>query len=138
MTAVIPRVKMILKKTQLINRPGMAGRVAVVGAFDSLETEPQLFESVGQAQDTFGTDTTYNGCAVVPYLFKGASSLLAVNITTESGSTRQKAITTTNLTEALAKIKNEDWDILFIADALTDAFIPIINNYVKNIKHISI
>ena len=132
MTAVIPRVKMILKKTQLINRPGMAGRVAVVGAFDSLETEPQLFESVGQAQDTFGTDTTYNGCAVVPYLFKGASSLLAVNITTESGGSREKAITTTNLTNALAKIKNEDWDILFIADALTDAFIPIINSCVQD------
>ena len=43
MTAVIPNIKVFLKKTQLINRPGMASRVAVVGAFDSLETAPQLF-----------------------------------------------------------------------------------------------
>ena len=128
MTAKIPQIHRYLKKTQLINRPGMAGKIAVVGAFDSLETEPQLFESVGQAQDTFGTDTTYNGCAVIPYLFKGASSVLAVNITTESSGTRQKTITTTNLTNALAKIKNEDWDILFVADILTDTFIPIINS----------
>ena len=128
MTAKIPQIHRYLKKTQLINRPGMAGKIAVVGAFDSLETEPQLFESVGQAQDTFGTDTTYNGCAVIPYLFKGASSVLAVNITTESSGSRQKTITTTNLTNALAKIKNEDWDILFVADILTDTFIPIINS----------
>ncbi len=131
MTAVIPQVKVILKKTQLINKPGMSGKVAVIGAFDTLETEPQLFTTVGEAQTTFGDDTTYNGCAVVPYLFKGASSLLAVNITTENQGTRSKTITTTNLTEALAKIKGEEWDILFIADALTDTFIPIINSYVE-------
>ena len=131
MTAVIPKVKVLLKKTQLINRPGMSGKIAVVGAFDSLETDPQLFATVGEAQTTFGTDTTnYNGCAVIPYLFKGASSVLAVNITTESEGTRSKAITTTNLTNALAKIKGEDWDILFIAEPLTDTFIPIINSFV--------
>jgi len=134
MTAVIPKVKMFLKKTQLINKPGMAGKVAVIGAFDTTETEPKLFGSVGEAQTTFGTDTTYNGCAVVPYLFKGASSLLCVNITTESGTpaVRDKTITTTNLTNALAKIKGEDWDILFIADALTDTFIPIINSAIQD------
>ena len=131
MTAVIPRVKVLLKKTQLINRPGMSGKVAVVGAFDSLETEPKLFTTVGEAQTTFGDDATYNGCAVVPYLFTGASSVLAVNITTESEGTRQKAITTTNLTNALSKIKGEDWDILFIAEPLTDEFIPIINAFVE-------
>jgi hypothetical protein len=133
MTAVIPKVKVQLKKTQLINRPGMSGKVAVIGAFDTLETEPKLFSTVGEAQATFGSDgTNYNGCAVIPYLFKGASSLLCVNITTESSGTRSKTITTTNLTNALAKIKGEDWDILFIAEPLTDTFIPIINAFVKD------
>ena len=134
MTAVIPKVKVEIKKTQLINRPGMSGKVAVVGAFDTLETAPKLFNTVGEAQTEFGTDATnYNGCAVVPYLFKGgAESVLAVNITTESSGTRSKAITTDNLATALAKIKGEDWDILFIAEPLTDTFIPIINAFVKN------
>ena len=133
MTAVIPKVKVFLKKTQLINRPGMAGKIAVVGAFDTLETEPQLFNTVGEAQETFGDDVeNYNGCAVVPRLFQGgAESLLCVNITTESSGTRQKTITTTNLASALAKIKGEEWDILFVAEPLTDTFIPIINAYVK-------
>jgi len=133
MTAVIPKVKIFLKETQLINRPGMAGKIAVVGAFDTTETQPKLFASLGEAQDTFGTDSTYNGCRVMQYLFKGASSVLAVNITTESGTppVRDKTITTTNLTNALAKIKNEDWDILFIAEPLTDSFIPIINEFTE-------
>ena len=132
MTAVIPKVKVFLKKTQLINRPGMSGKIAVVGAFDTLKTEPELFNTVGEAQASFGDDDTYNGCDVIPYLFKGgAESVLAVNITTESEGTRQKAITVDNLATALAKIKGENWDILFIAEALTDTFIPIINAYVE-------
>ena len=133
LTAVIPKVSVFLKKTQLINENGMAGKVAVIGAFDTTETEPKLFMTVGEAQSTFGDDTTYDGCAVIPYLFAGASSLLAVNITTESGSpaVRDKTITTSNLTAALTKIKNEDWDILFVAGALTDSFIPIVNAAVE-------
>lgn len=132
MTAVIPKVQIYLKKTQLINRPGQSGKVAVIGAFDTLETNPKLFTTVGEAQTEFGDDATnYNGCAVVPYLFKGASSLLCVNITTESEGTRSKTITTDNLATALAKIKGEDWDILFIAEPLTDTFIPIINSFVE-------
>ena len=133
MTAVIPKVVVQIKKTQLINKPGMSGKVAVVGAFDTLETNPKLFETVGEAQTEFGTDTTYNGCACIPYLFKGASSVLAVNITTESSGTRSKTITTQNLTTALAKIKGEDWDILFIAEPLTDTFIPIINSVIHSL-----
>lgn len=131
MTAKVPSVNIFLKKTQLINRPGMSGKIAVIGAFDSTETDPQLFATVGDAQENFGTDTSYNGCAVVPYLFKGASSLLCVNITTKDGSTVQKDITVDNLTSSLAKIKGEDWDILFIAAPLSDTFIPMIDQYLQ-------
>ena len=131
MTAKVPSVNVFLKKTQLINRPGMSGKIAVIGAFDSTETDPQLFATVGDAQDEFGTDTSFNGCAVVPYLFKGASSLLCVNITTKEGSTVHKDITVDNLDASLAKIKGEDWDILFIAAPLTDTFIPMIDRYLQ-------
>ena len=129
MTAVVPSIHVYNKKTQLINANGQAGKVAVVGAFDTLETTPKLFTSVGEAQEEFGTDATYNGCKVIDKLFKGANSLLCVNITTESGGTRSKTMTTANLTAALAKIKGEDFDILFIAEVLTDTFIPIITEF---------
>lgn len=133
MTAVVPSIHIYNKKTQLINANGMAGKVAVVGAFDSLEVNPKLFTSVSEAQETFGTDDTYNGCKVIDELFKGASSLLCVNITTESGGTRSKTMTTANLTSALAKIKGEDFDILFIAEILTDTFLPIITTFLDEV-----
>ena len=137
MTAVIPSIHVYNKKTQLINANGMAGKVAVIGAFDSTETNPKTFNTVGEAQTTFGTDTSYNGCAVVPYLFKGASSLLAVNFTTKSESggtvTVDKTLTTAKLTTCLSKIKGEDFDILFIAETLTDAFLPIITEFLDEV-----
>lgn len=137
MTAVIPSIHIYNKKTQLINANGMAGKVAVIGAFDSTETNPKLFTSVGEAQATFGTDTTYNGCAVIEPLFKGASSLLCVNFTTktESGGTVtvDKDLTTAKLTACLAKIKGEDFDILFVAEVLTDTFLPIITEFLDEV-----
>lgn len=134
MTAVIPSIHVENKKTQLINSPGNAGKVAVIGAFDTLETNPQLFMTVGEAQTAFGKDSTYNGCAVVEDLFYGAESLLAVNITTESEDptpVREKELTTTKLTNALSKIKGEDFDILFVAATLTDTFLPIITTFLE-------
>lgn len=108
----------------------------MIGAFDSTETNPQLFNSVDEAKAAFGTNgTTYAGCAVIDDLFVGAESLLAVNITTKSGTapdeTIDTTITTTNLAASLAKIKGEDFDILFVAATLTDAFLPIITTFLE-------
>lgn len=137
MTAVIPTIHVENKKTQIINNPGNAGKVAVIGAFDTTETEPKLFMTVGEAQTTFGTDDTYQGCAVVEDLFYGAESLLCVNITTETTvdtvTTREKEITTAKLTAALAKIKGEDFDILFVAGTLTDTLLPIITAFLDEV-----
>jgi len=132
MTAIIPKIRVVNEKTQLINNPGNAGKVAVIGAFDTTETNPKLFTSVKAAQITFGTDSTYNGCAVIEDLFIGAESLLCVNITTETSATppvREKELTTAKLTAALAKIKGEDFDILFVAATLTDTMLPIITAF---------
>lgn len=132
MTAVVPSIHVYLKRSRKLSRPGMAGKIAVIGAFNTTETTPQEFFTLDELQDSFGDDTTFNGCAVAPYLFNGASSLLCVNITTWSSATPPvptKTITTSNLASALAKIKGEDWDILFIADILTADFIPIIDAY---------
>ncbi|MBQ7927714.1 MAG: hypothetical protein IJ287_03075 [Methanobrevibacter sp.] len=136
----LPDVNVFLKKTQLVNKPGLASKIAVVGAFNSEETNPQLFVSVDDAQTTFGDDATFNGCAVVPYLFIGASSLLCVNTTTWTGTgdnkTADKTLTTAKLSEALAKIKGEDFDILFVAENITDAFMPIITAFCDECFHI--
>ena len=148
MTADVPLIHVErLKNTPIVQRNGTAGKIALIGAFDTTETNPVLFRDLTSAYDEFGDDTVnYDGCKVLPKLFKGASSILAVNITTEttdtSGAepvtTREKTITTAKLTSALAKIKGEDWDILFIAGILTDDFLPIITNLLDDVNEMKL
>ena len=129
MTAVVPSVHIYNRDTQLINKPGMASKIAVVGAFKTTETNPKLFKTVEEAQTSFGDDDTFNGCAVIEDLFVGASSLLCVNVSTKAGDVWTKTLNATNLATALAKIKGEDWDMLFVADTLTDSLLPVIDAY---------
>ena len=133
MTAQIPKVQVYLKKSAPSPGNGEAGRVAVIGAFNSEVTSPQLFTNLEDAQTALGTDTSFNGVACLPYIFRGATNVLAVNTTTWTGSgsnkTADKELTTAKLSEALAKIKGENWDILFIAEPLSDAFIVIVDQF---------
>ena len=132
MTAKVPKIVMIKKKTAKSPGTGEAGKIAVVGAFKTTETNPKLFTSLSDAQETFGDDTTFDGCAALPYLFmSGATSVLAVNVSTESSGTWTKTVDATNLAASLAKIKGEDWDILFVAAAITDAFATLIDTYLE-------
>lgn len=130
MTAKVPIVKVYRKKSAKSPGTGEAGRIAVVGAFKSEETDPQLFTSLDEAQTAFGNDDTFDGCAALPYLFmSGATSVLAVNVSTKDGTTWTKTVDATNLALALAKIKGEEWDILYVAAVITDAFITLIDQY---------
>ena len=133
MTAKIPQVKVYLKKNVKSPSTGDAGKIAVIGAFKTTESNPTLFTSLPDAQESFGDDTTFDGCAALPYLFmNGAESCLLVNVATESSGTWTKTITADNLAAALAKIKGENWDILFLAGAMTDAFIAIVDAYLED------
>lgn len=132
MTAKLPKVTILLKKSAKSPGTGEAGRIAVIGAFKTTETNPKLFTSLDAAQTSFGDDTTFDGCACLPFLFgNGATSLLCVNVSTESSGTWTKTIDATNLAASLAKIKGEDWDILFICAALSDTFITLIDEYLN-------
>ena len=132
MTAQVPKIQIFKKKTARSQGTGEAGKIAVIGAFKTEETNPQLFTSLSDAQDSFGDDTTFDGCAALPYLFgNGATSVLAVNVSTKSGETWTKTVDATNLAAGLAKIKGEDWDILFVAAAITDAFAVLIAEYLE-------
>ena len=132
MTATIPKVQVFNRKNPVRQNPGLAGRIAVIGAFKTEESNPILCNSLYQAYEELGDDDTFNGCAILEDLFYGASSLLAVNVATKSGSTWTKTITTDNLTEALAKIRYENFDMIFIADTVTDAFFPILTTFTKS------
>ena len=136
MTAQVPKVQVFLQEGTKSPGTGEAGKIAVIGAFDTEDTDPKLFTSLAAAQADWGTDTDFDGCACLPYLFmSGATSVLGVNITTWSDDATPvptKTINSTNLAAALAKIKGEDWDILFVCASITDAFIAIIDAYLDS------
>lgn len=108
------------------NVPGNASTIAVIGAFDSEVTALTSCSSARAAHTIFGTTGTagtFKGTDAIDYLFEGASSLLVANITTWSTANPPVASTTlTNekLNAALALLHNEEFDILFIADELSD------------------
>ncbi len=130
MTAEVPSIHVYTRKNRVNTRPGMAGKVAIIGAFNSVDTDVKVFNGIDECQTTWGTDKTFNGVDCAELLFKGgASSLVAVNITTQSGSTKEKTLTTEKLTAALTKIKGEDWDILFVAENMTATFMGLITTY---------
>lgn len=129
MTATIPKIQVYKKKQAIQSNPGQAGKVAVIGAFKTEATTPKVYTNINDAITDLGSDDTFNGCKVLPQIFKGAESVLAVNVSTKSGDTWTKTITTTNLPLALASIKHERFDMLFIADTISDTFLPIITEF---------
>lgn len=129
MTAVIPKIQVYKKDNPLPVVTNTVGRVCIIGAFDSEETNPVVCTDLDDAYTKLGNDDTFDGCKVLPYIFRGATGVLAMNITTWSDDTTPvptKTLTTTNITNALAKVKDENFDMLFIAGVLTDAFIELI------------
>lgn len=116
------------EKPRVQSRNGIANKIALIGAFDTTDADPQMFLSLAEAQTALGTDTSYNGCKILPIIFT-TGGVLAVNITTENEGTRDKTLTTAKLTAALAKIKGEDFDMVFVADTLADEAIIILDTF---------
>ena len=118
--------------------PGMASRVAVIGAFDSTTTDVTVCTDKETAHSVFGTTSTlgdFKGTDDIDFLFLGASELIVVNITTwsdDSTPVASTSITTEKLTAALAKLHNEVFDMLFIADELADASQTIVTTWLAS------
>lgn len=104
-----------------------ASAIAVIGAFESEITDATICLSKAEAHQKFGTMATENafkGTDAIDPLFVGASSLLVVNITTytdDDPAVAETTLTDAKLTSALNKLHNEAFDILFIAEQLTDS-----------------
>lgn len=141
--AVRPTIEVTQESVNTIERtPGMAGRIAVIGAFDSEVTDITLVSDDTTAHSIFGTSTTpgtFKGTDTIDYLFIGASELLVANITTWTTAeppVAETTLTNAKLTAALAKLKNETFDLLFIAEELTDEAQTIVTTWLNNeFKH---
>lgn len=105
-----------------------ASAIALIGACDSEVTDATICTDVREAHQIFGTMETeddFKGTDAIDGLFIGASSLFVVNTTTwdTSGTdpVAETTLTDAKLTAALNKLHNEVFDILYIAEQLTDA-----------------
>ena len=131
--ATIPKVQVYEENVTVYdNEPGQASRIAVIGAFDSEVTALTSVTTARTAHSIFGTTETvgnFKGTDDIDLLFVGASELLVCNITTWSGTTAETTLTTAKLQAALAKLENEEFDILFIAEDLADASQTIVSEW---------
>lgn len=134
--ATLPKVQMFNKNNPVKSRPGLSSKIAVVGAFDTNDTDPVLCNGLDDAYEKLGEDKTYNGVSCLEHLFYGASSVLAVNTATKTGSgenvTVDKSLTPAKLTNALSKISGEDFDMLYIAEIIPSTLIVIITEFLEN------
>lgn len=131
-----PKIEVIQDSVTTVEEyTGMAGTIAVIGAFDSEVTALTVCNNVRTAHQIFGTTVnvgTFKGTDAIDYLFYGASQLLVCNITTWDEDTPSTTITNAILADALAKLKNEEFDILFIADELSDAAQTIVTTWLAD------
>jgi len=134
--ATLPKVQVFNKNNPVKSRPGLASKIAVVGAFEKDVTDPVFCNGIDDAYEKLGEDKTYNGISSLEYLFYGASSVLAVNTTTKTGSGSNievdKSLTPAKLTSALSKISAEDFDMLFVAEVIPSTLIGIITEFLEN------
>ena len=126
--SVEPRITVSKRASEKVNvNPNYAGDIAIIGAFDSEITDLTVCSNVTEAKTKFGimgTEGNFKGTDAIPLLFNGASSLLVTNITTWTDDTTPVAETTltdAKLTAALNKLHHIDFDILFIAEELSDS-----------------
>lgn len=128
MAVIIPNVN--IKNAELkITRPdGLAGNVAMIGAFDTQDTTVRSFSNLKDARAKLApqvdSDDKFVSCRCLNNLFitdgvsTGVTNLLAVNVNTSTNRDAPTSIDLATLTSALNKIKGENWDILFIAAEL--------------------
>ena len=125
-------VKQEIKKIDNTN-PYIHDVVCLIGAMetDAHNNEPTLFTDIEKAREAYGTDASIDGNSAMEILLEDdeISGLLVVNITTMNGETAQRNLTELKLKDALASLDLIDFDTLYVASDLTDAFIDKVKEF---------
>ena len=125
-------VKQEIKKIDNTN-PFIHDTVCLIGGFETDENTnvPTLVQTIEKAEEIYGDDTSIDANAALRQILgdNKVSNVLIVNITTKSGDTFQRSLTATKLEDALEALDLIDFDILYIADDLTDAFITTVDTF---------
>lgn len=125
-------VKQEIKKIDNTN-PFIHDTVCLIGAMETDENTnvPILVSTIEEARLIYGDDVSVDGNSALEQILgdNQVSNVLIVNITTMSGETAQRNLTEAKLTSALESLDLIDFDILYVASDLTDAFITKVDEF---------
>lgn len=136
MTNKVPfiKVKSEIKKVVQTN-PLIRDTVCLIGGFATAAktNEPYAVSTIQEARTIYGTDTTVDGNACLEQILgdNQVSNVIVVNVSTESGGTISSNVTQTKLDNAIAALDLIDFDILYVAAELTDAFLKSVTDFAE-------
>lgn len=137
MTNKVPIIKVNqeIKKVST-SSPYIHDLVCLIGAMEETTSylEPTLVTTIEEARTKFGDDVSIAGNSALEQILgdNTVSGVLVVNITNTSGDTIQRNLTATKLADAITALDLIDFDILYVADDLTDTFIETINTFAES------
>lgn len=133
MTNKIPiiKVKSEIKRINTAN-PYIKDVVCLIGGFETTEKANEVFfaETLAEAEEVYGTDTTIDANAALKQVFrKEISGAIIVNISSGSGDNIQRNITTAKLNSALAVLNDIEFDTLYVIEDSADANIEALATF---------
>lgn len=128
----IIKVKSEIKKV-VNNNPLIRDTVCLIGGFETAthSLEPINVTTIEQARELFGTDATIDGNKALEQILgdNTVSNVVVVNISSGSGDNIQRNLTQTKLDNAITVLDLIDFDILYVANELTDALLKSVTDF---------
>lgn len=133
MTNKIPiiKVKSEIKRINTTN-PYIKDVVCLIGGFETTEKANEVFfaETLTEAEEVYGTDTTIDANAALKRVFrKEISGAVIVNISSGSGDNIQRNITVNKLETAFAVLNDIEFDTLYLLEDSSDANIEALATF---------
>lgn len=133
MTNKIPiiKVKSEIKRINTAN-PYIKDVVCLIGGFETTEKANEVFfaETLAEAEEVYGTDTTIDANAALKQVFrKEISGAIIVNVSSGSGDNIQRNITAGKLETALAVLNDIEFDTLYLLEDSADANIEALATF---------
>lgn len=133
MTNKIPiiKVKSEIKRINTAN-PYIKDVVCLIGGFETTEKANEVFfaETLAEAEEVYGTDTTIDANAALKQVFRREiSGAIIVNVSSGSGDNIQRNITASKLETALAVLNDIEFDTLYLLEDSADANIEALATF---------
>jgi hypothetical protein len=127
----IIKVKSEIKRINTAN-PYIKDVVCLIGGFETTEKANEVFfaETLAEAEEVYGTDTTIDANAALKQVFRREiSGAVIVNISSGSGDNIQRNITTAKLNSALAVLNDIEFDTLYVIEDSADGNIEALATF---------